>query len=73
MEEEGIWAKTADLMAKTKAPGTLIPVLPKELHGLLDYFCNPALGVLSPLKSALQRSRTIILNASANLPPILPD
>lgn len=50
MEAEGIWAKTADLMAKMKAPGTLIPVLPKELHGLLDYFCNPALGVLSPLK-----------------------
>ena len=37
-------------MAKMKAPGTLIPLFPQDLAGLLEYYCNPSLEVLSPLK-----------------------
>ena len=50
MEEIGLLASYPDIMAKMKAPGNLIPLFPKDLEALLDYFCNPSLGVLSPLK-----------------------
>lgn len=50
MEDEGMLAENFDLMAKIRAAGTWMPVLPKELHALLDHFCDPALPVLSPLK-----------------------
>ena len=51
MEEEGLLAENADLMAIMKAPGTLVPLRSAQLHALLDYFCDPALDLLSPLQT----------------------
>ena len=50
MEEEGILAEDAELMARVKASGAIIPMVPQELHALLDHFCNPALELLSPVE-----------------------
>lgn len=50
MEDADMLAENADLMAKMRAAGIWMPILPKELHALFDHFCNPALPVLAPLR-----------------------
>ena len=47
MEQEGLLAENASLMAKLKAPGYWIPILSNQLHALLDCFCDPELGTMS--------------------------
>lgn len=53
MDEEGLLAENKDLMAKMKAPGTLIPIQSKQLHALLDYYCNPNLDLLNEAQCQL--------------------
>lgn len=83
MEDAGMLAENADLMAKMRTAGTWMPVLPKELRALLDHFCDFGLPVLSPLKmprrhwprnarkSTRQGPRAIVLDAPAHWSSLL--
>lgn len=53
VEEFGMLAKDAHLMASLKAPGTFRPLVPSQLFALLDYYCDPLLDLSSPDEAQL--------------------
>ncbi|MCJ1249687.1 hypothetical protein MMC30_006913 [Trapelia coarctata] len=48
---EGLLAENEKLLARFTAPGPLIPIAQPELLAILDYYCDPSLGVLSSLEA----------------------
>ncbi|TVY15869.1 hypothetical protein LARI1_G006973 [Lachnellula arida] len=47
LEDEGMLAENPELMARVKLSGALVPIRTRELHAILDYYCDPALGMLT--------------------------
>ena len=47
MIDDGLLAETPELLNRVLAYGALNPVSRRQFHGILDYFCNPSLPLLS--------------------------
>ncbi|KAL2853526.1 KR domain-containing protein [Aspergillus pseudodeflectus] len=46
--DDGILAEDPDLLRRVLAYGALEPITRARYHGMLDYYCNPALPVQAP-------------------------
>ncbi|PFH58774.1 hypothetical protein XA68_13216 [Ophiocordyceps unilateralis] len=53
MKEDGILAENKKLLDRVLAYGVLEPVTRQMFHGILDYYCNPELPLLTPNQSQL--------------------
>jgi hypothetical protein len=51
MIDDGLLAENQDLLNRVLAYGTLNPVSRQQFFSILDYYCNPALPVLTPRES----------------------
>ena len=47
MIDDGLLAETPELLNRVLAYGALNPVSRRQFHGILDYFCDPSLPLLS--------------------------
>ena len=66
MLSEGFLAENDDIMQRLSSTGHLPPISLPELFALLDYYCNPTLGLLTPIKSQLVTGVEISANLLAN-------
>lgn len=51
MVDDGILAENPDLLNRVMAYGTLEGITREKFYGILDYYCDPSLPLLSPMES----------------------
>ena len=51
MIDDGLLAETPELLNRVLAYGALNPISRRQFYGILDYFCDPNLPILSPEES----------------------
>ncbi|KAJ5180539.1 polyketide synthase [Penicillium capsulatum] len=51
MVDDGILAEDPGLLSRVLAYGTLEPITREKFYGILDYYCNPELPLLTPNES----------------------
>lgn len=53
MVDDGILAENPDLLNRVLTYGTLEQITRRKFYGILDYYCNPQMPILSPTESQI--------------------